>query len=235
MIRKVLIITLLLIAAAGVNAQRPEAGVFAGASFYNGDINPGQPFGPSKAGYGFVYRHNLDTRLAVKANVFRGNIESNEELYAVRPSRDARFNATITDVALTAEFNFLDFFIGSSKNKFSPFIFGGAGYYFYTGDYSITGSQNSYSNSGFAVPFGIGAKYSLTKTLGLAFEWGYRKTFDDTIDGLEEYYPVEENNALHGVQLSNAATNDWYSFAGISLTLDLSIFKREVCRDQQRN
>lgn len=233
MIRKVLIITLLLIATAGVHGQRPEAGVFAGASYYNGDINPGQPFSQAKGGYGFVYRHNLDKRLAVRANVFRGTLESDEELYAVRPSRDARFNATVTDVALTAEFNFLDFFIGSSKNKFSPFIFGGAGYYFYSGEYSTAGPQDSYSNSGFAVPFGIGAKYSLTETLGLAFEWGYRKTFDDNIDGLQQYYPEEENN--HGVQLSNAATDDWYSFAGVSLTLDLSIFKREVCLDQQSN
>lgn len=235
MIRKVLIITLLMIGAVGVNAQRPEAGIFAGASFYNGDINPGQPFGPSNTGYGFVYRHNLDTRLALKANVFRGGLESDEELYAVRPFRDARFSATVTDVALTAEFNFLDFFIGSTKNKFSPYIFGGAGYYFYSGDYSAAGIENSYSSSGFALPFGIGAKYSLTKTLGLAFEWGYRKTFDDNVDGLQEYYPVEEGNALYGVQMSNAVTNDWYSFAGISLTLDLSIFKREVCENQPRN
>lgn len=214
--------------------QRPEAGVFAGGSFYNGDINPGQPFGQTQGGFGLVFRHNLDTRLALKASVFRGGLESSEEKFAVRPFRKASFSGSVTDVALTAEFNFLKFFIGSSKNKFSPFIFGGAGYYFYNGDYSATESGGSYSSNGFAVPFGVGVKYSLTKTLGIAVEWGYRKTFDDKLDGLEATYPVQQNNDLYGVQMSNAATNDWYSFAGIALTLDLSIFKREVCRDQQR-
>lgn len=214
--------------------QRPEAGVFAGGSFYNGDINPGQPFGQTRGGFGLVYRHNLDTRLALKASVFRGGLESSEEQYAVRPFRAASFSGTVTDVAVTAEFNFLDFFIGSSKNNFSPFLFGGAGYYFYNGDYSAVEGGGSYSSTGFAVPFGAGLKYSLTKTIGVALEWGYRKTFNDGLDGLAENYPVNGNNNLYGVQMSNAVTNDWYSFAGVFFTLDLSIFKTEVCRDQQR-
>lgn len=216
-------------------AQRPEVGFFAGGSYYNGDINPGQPFSNMNAGYGLVFRYNLDTRLALKLNAFRGSLASDETVQQIRPMRDASFTGTVNDIAVTAEINFLKFFIGSNKHKASPYIFGGFGYYFYSGDYTALESGGGYSGNGFAMPFGIGGKYSLTETIGVAFEWGYRKTFTDGLDGLQEYYPVDQGQDLYGVQMSNAATNDWYSFAGVSVTLDLSVFMREECRDMQRN
>ena len=233
--RKVLIVTSLLMSVMFTYAQRPELGLFAGGSYYNGDINPGQLFSNTNAGYGLVFRYNLDTRLALNLSAFRGDIGADESVHAIRPLRNAVFSGTVNDVSLTGEFNFLKFFIGSSKHKASPYLFGGLGYYFYSGDYTALETGGSYSGNGFSVPFGLGAKFSVTKTLGLALEWGYRKTFNDGLDGLQEYYPVDEGSNLYGVQMSNAATNDWYSFAGVSITLDLSVFQEEECRDMQRN
>lgn len=231
--RKVLIITLLVCFLSPAFSQFSEAGFFAGGSFYNGDVNPGQPFLQTKAGYGAVYRHNFDTRLAARLGVYRGQISANEADIGIRPSRQAVFEGNVTDISLVGEFNFLKYFTGSTMHRITPFIFGGVGYHMSSGNYSTQiVSSKDYSSSSFSVPFGLGFKYSLAKNFGLSFEWGYRKTFNDKIDGLDSKYP--KGSSLEDVQLSNASTNDWYSFAGLTLTLKLDIFKREVCRDLQR-
>lgn len=226
--RKILIITLLVFVFQAAYSQFSEAGFFAGGSYYNGDVNPGQPFLQTKPGYGAVFRYNIDTRLSARMGIYRGQVAANEADVGIRPSRNANFEGNVTDLSIVGEFNFLKYFTGSTKHYMTPFIFGGVGYHLYSGSYSIqNGASLNYNGNGFSVPFGIGFKYSLAENVGLSGEWGYRKTFDDKIDGLD---------ATHGgIQLSNASTNDWYSFAGLTLTLRLDIFKTEVCRDLQRN
>lgn len=237
MMRKALVLFALLMAVSAGYGQKSEAGLFVGGSYYNGDINPGLPFGQTKPAYGLVFRYNLDTRIAINVSASRGSLEADESNFEIRPYRNASFSSNVTDVTMTGEFNFLPFFIGSRKNKFSPYLFGGLGYYFYSGDYRVQEGiyGGHYNGSGFNMPIGIGLKYSLTRTLGLAFSWGYRKTFGDGLDGLDEFYSTDQNDPLYEVQLSNPSNNDWYSFAGVSLTLDLSIFKKNVCDDLQRN
>lgn len=238
MMRKILIITLIVFVVPTTYSQYSEVGVFGGGSFYNGDVNPGQQFLQTKPSFGAIYRYNLDTRLAARFSVYRGSLAGNESDMQVRPFREADFSGNVTDFSLLGEFNFLKYFTGSSKNVITPFLFGGIGYHFYSGNYTVReeNEQFEYSGSGFALPFGIGVKYSLSEHFGLAAEWGYRKTFADDLDGLPGTYDElpENDNSLRGVQLSNTATNDWYSFAGLSLTLNLDIFKREVCEDLQR-
>jgi len=234
--RKVLIITLLVCFFSPAFSQFSEAGFFAGGSFYNGDINPGQPFLQTKAGYGAVYRYNFDTRLAARIGVYRGQMAANEADIGIRPSRQASFEGNVTDISLVGEFNFLKYFTGSTMHRITPFIFGGVGYHLYSGKYSIqNGASLNYDGNGFSVPFGIGFKYSLAENFGLSGEWGYRKTYEDQLDGLSATYAgVPNSGSMQQLQLSNSSTNDWYSFAGITLTLKLDIFKREVCRDLQR-
>lgn len=233
-----MIITLLIFVVSPAYSQYSEVGFFGGGSFYNGDVNPGKQFLQTRPSFGAIFRYNLDTRLAARFSVYRGSLTGNESDMQVRPYREAEFDGNVTEFSLLGEFNFLKYFTGSSKNVITPFLFGGIGYHFYGGDYAVSygNEQFEYSGSGLAVPFGIGVKYSLSEHIGLAAEWGYRKIFTDELDGLPGTYdelPVDDNS-LHGVQLSNTATNDWYSFAGLSLTLNLDIFKREICEDLQR-
>ena len=56
----------------------------------------------------------------------------------------------------------------------------------------------------------MGFKINLYKNLGLEAEYGFRKTFYDNFDGLNDFTDPEDYAWLHN--------NDWYSFAGICLT-----------------
>jgi len=231
--RKILIITLLVFVCQAAYSQFSEAGFFAGGSYYNGDVNPGQPFLQTKPGYGAVFRYNIDTRLSARMGIYRGQVAANEANGGIRPSRNANFDGNVTDLSIVGEFNFLKYFTGSTKHYMTPFIFGGVGYHLQSASASYKKMPDTtMSHSGISIPFGLGVKYSISDNIGLSFEWGYRKTFNDKIDGLDPKYP--KNSSLKDIQLSNASTNDWYSFAGLTLTLRLDIFQREVCRDLQR-
>lgn len=92
-----------------------------------------------------------------------------------------------------------------------------------------------------AIPFGIGARYAYNKRFTISFEWGLRKTFTDYLDDVSRYYPTPASLLSTGTpntvalsdkattgtpvltnfgrQRGNFANKDWYSFAGIVLSL----------------
>ncbi len=102
-----------------------------------------------------------------------------------------------------------------------------------------------YSQFGFSIPFGLGIKYSLTKRLGMTLEWRMHKTFTDYIDDISTVYPENQNvspvpnpnytdptgNFSPGMQRGDRNTNDWFSFAGISLTYKFNLIKKANCLD----
>ncbi len=95
--------------------------------------------------------------------------------------------------------------------------------------------------------FGIGFKFNITRQFTGAFEWGMRRTGTDYLDDVSTTYPdpeVFEGNSLainlHDRSLENRGenvdfqrgnpnTNDWYSFAGIILTIRIKDFSRHRC------
>lgn len=101
-----------------------------------------------------------------------------------------------------------------------------------------------------SIPFGVGIKTNLSKNIGLSIEWGMRKTFTDYLDDVSNrYYDPAKLAATRGTQAAalsdqskgtdpgssnvgrqrgNPTTKDWYSFAGIVLSIKLKE-KRETC------
>ena len=115
------------------------------------------------------------------------------------------------------------------------------------------GQSSSYSSIAFSVPFGIGVKYSLSKLIGVGAEWGMRKTTTDYLDDVSTTYylnsgtplptgvtqemafasdPPQTHNA--GMQRGNSRNTDWFSFAGVSITVKIRMLKSEGCLDHQR-
>jgi hypothetical protein len=142
------------------------------------------------------------------------------------------------------------------KNYFTPYIFGGAAMLYHRpqiGNLDLRDyrTENTYySYYAFSIPFGIGVKYSFSKRIAATLEWGMRKTFTDFIDdvsttyyinpntvqpGSEEYesLPFSDPNRDHlpDMQRGNSKTNDWYSFAGLTLTYNINITNRNKCSD----
>ena len=104
-----------------------------------------------------------------------------------------------------------------------------------------------YSLTSFALPFGIGFRFNIGKYVCIGAEWGMRMTFTDYLDDVHGLYydnvelrrqrgalaasladrtseltdqngnPLPLNQA--GVQRGDPTNKDWYSFAGITLSV----------------
>ena len=120
--------------------------------------------------------------------------------------------------------------------------------------------KQTYSLTQIAIPFGIGFKFSLNKKICLGLEWGMRKTFTDYIDDISTTYvdmtgqsavakaladrTIELIDPLTGTyrqahapgeSRGNSATNDWYSFAGLTVTIKLGYKTKPSCFEKGFN
>ncbi len=228
-----------------------EVGVFGGASYYLGDINPAVHFSQLQFTYGGVARYNLSNRWTIKGSYYHGKLKGSDEITNAVENRDLSFLTKINDISVVAEFNWWDYFTGSKKSFFTPYIFAGVSYFMYKPqtlngvDLRSEGTEGQnvgfdgrqpYSLWSFAVPFGLGFKYSINSRLGAAFEWGLRKTFTDYIDDVSTTYannpddiadPTQSHSAY--MQRGDRTKNDWYSTIGITLTYKFNLYNRNKC------
>lgn len=247
------------------SSQDIEVGLYGGASYYLGDLNPGMHFQNTQIAYGVLARYNIDTRWAVRLSGYRGKVRGTAAQSNFLPDRGLAFTSNITDISAVAEFNFLDYFIGSRRSYISPYIFAGFSVFFFkptSGGVALqplgTEGQNigyegrkPYSLVGFSVPFGLGVKISLARRLGLTVFWEMHKTFTDYLDDVSKTYylsgpainPDDPEQYLSdpamdhqpGMQRGNSRNWDWYSFSGITLTYRFSLVGSRRCRDQKFN
>ena len=251
-------------------ASSHEIGIFLGGSYYIGDLNPIGHFNRfTRPAAGALYRMNFNSRLSAKAIASFGIIEANDS-YSLSEShrnRNLNFKSKIAEMAVEGEFNFLPFKTGNKKFALtSPYIFAGVAVYNYnpTGYYddrwhtlqplgtegqgTTFGPSRSYSLTQVSIPFGVGFKMNTAKRIGIAFEWGLRKTFNDYLDdvsgkyvdpvllasekgpiaaGLSDKSLVKEGGSNVGRQRGNSYTKDWYSFAGVIIIFKLRDNKYE--------
>lgn len=103
--------------------------------------------------------------------------------------------------------------------------------------------RKKYSLTTASIPFGLGMKANLSKRLSVGLEWGMRYTFTDYLDDVSGTYadpdvilaergPIAKELAnrsdltddqLTGRQRGNSKTNDWYSFALITVSINLEV------------
>ncbi|MCB2207800.1 MAG: hypothetical protein KQH67_05845 [Bacteroidetes bacterium] len=201
-----------------LHAQTLEVGASGGVSYYIGDINPGIPFKQSQLAYGALARYNLNKRWSVKFSYTRAKLVGDDLKSNAVENRELNFKSNVNDFALVGEFNFWEYFTGSKKSYFTPYIFGGVGFFtfkpynFYGDELRELGTEGQvttmYENSdetweqeinnrspynlwSISFPFGIGFKYSLSKRLALGLEWGMRKTLTDYIDDISTTYYID--------------------------------------------
>ena len=97
-----------------------------------------------------------------------------------------------------------------------------------------------------SIPFGFGVKMSLSRHMAATIEWRMQKTFTDYLDDVGTVYP--EQHAIYtaddgttydltdptgkyiaGQQRGNAAFNDWFGMARVSLTWKFNLPDRRGC------
>lgn len=267
--RKYIFIFFILVSVSGAKAQL-EVGLFGGTSFYMGDLNPNTPFLKPDLAYGLLARYNLSSRWAMKGNVYQGTIHGDDAATGFWPGRELTFDSRITEFAGTFEFHFLPYFNGSMRSYWTPYLFAGAAIVNHKPtregtdlrDFGTEGQYNTlhlvppdtdrpeYSYYSFSIPFGVGIKYSISKKIAAALEWGMRKTFTDYLDDVSTTYFTSADLASQGteeyesllysdptlshqpnMQRGNSKTNDWYSFAGLTITYYFDLRKRNKCSD----
>jgi hypothetical protein len=242
------------------SSQTLELGVFGGGSYYLGELNPSLHFNQTQLAYGILARLNFNPRWAIKASYSRGKVKGDDNDNALIENNGLNFVSTINDISVVAEFNFLEYFTGSKRNSFTPFIFGGVGFFTFNpksqdgvalqplgteGQNEGFDGRSPYNRWGVSIPFGFGLKWSVSKRVGLAFEWGMRKAFTDYIDDVSTtfYLPGESINPeidaqyysdptmTHDpyMQRGNEKTWDWFNYTGVTVTYKINLRSRLKC------
>jgi len=194
-----------------IGQSKTELGVALGTSYYQGDINNSKLFYSPSMSYGLMLKYNLNNHLTTSLRGSYAKLRGNDNDFddPENQLRGASFSTSLIDVSALVEFNFLPYnssgYIKKNKNRFTPFIFIGIG-----GNY-IFGS-GGFENP-ITIPFGLGIKYNIFERLTLGFEWSYRKTFNDQIDGVINVQDDNNTPVIHN--------DDWYSFCGVFVTYKL--------------
>lgn len=202
----ILVVLFILIPSFALKAQTFEAGIFAGAAYYLGDLNPQNHFVESNIAYGGLLKYNINQRFSLGLTATQATIKSDATNYNIehgtfKPSLSAQIN----EFAFLGEVNFFPYEIDNRNNSWTPYLFGGAAYFL---------SDNSNS---FSLPFGLGIKLTPFEKVGLNLFWGARKTFTDKLDNIESI----------GYKGYNY---DWYIFYGLNITFAFRLKKDNGCR-----
>lgn len=233
------------------NASRSELGVMIGATTYMGDLNPYKPYlNPHLAG-GLIFRYNIHSRLAFRANFIYGKVEGNDADYSNEPTmvdRNLNFTSTIFEGAAGVEFNYFPFQLGHDRYKGTAYLLAEFGLFRmnptteYNGDVyelqplgtegqgSSLSDKKNYSLIQPCIPLGAGVKLSLGERVGLNFEIGLRKIFTDYLDDVGSNYYADptvlgaENGPLAASLSNRSISQSRYGMRGNSATKDWYIF-----------
>jgi hypothetical protein len=186
--------------------KNANVGLYAGAAYYMGDINPNRHFYRPSPAFGALYRYNINPRYSVRASATYATLSGNDldfpgTLHPDRPVSPAQFSTSVLDAGFCLEFNFRPIPTGTPGFNYSPFIAAGLG-----GTLIARSDRNAYNTVN--IPLSLGIKVNLSKRLTAGAEWSFRRTFSDRIDGLEN--PSGVQSIIHN--------NDWYSFTGVFIT-----------------
>ncbi len=209
--------------------RNADYGLFAGVSSYMGDINPGRlMYSPGLAG-GLIYRYNMHPRQSIRASIFYAGLKANDTDFnnEFQKERQSSFKGTVAEWALQFEFNFFPYTTAGKLWDYTPYFAAGAGVAFINAQTSSfvpvfpstapAGGRTLMTNETFTyvpvIPLSFGFKVNIYKNMGLEAEYGFRKTFYDNFDGLKDPVDPSDYGWIHN--------NDWYSFAGVSVTWKL--------------
>jgi hypothetical protein len=180
-----------------------DYGVFGGVASYLGDINPERLlYSPGPAG-GVFYRYNLHPRQALRANIFYSGVRADDLDFenSYQQSRNESFSGSVGEIAIQFEFNFLPYTTQGKLWDFTPYIAAGAGLAYF---------NSKYQSFEPVIPFSMGFKVNIYKNMGLEIEYGFRKSFYDNFDGLNDMIAPADYGLIHN--------NDWYSLLGVAFT-----------------
>jgi hypothetical protein len=215
---------LLLTSFNGSAQEKYDPGIFAGTSYYMGDLNPSVHYAAPSIAVGPILRYNFNFHNSIRAHAIYHKLRGNSETYSgpVFPGDQVfngisggNFDANFVDLGLDFEFNWRPYRTAFRKTKESPYVFAGIGY-------GINLALPAGNIGQLTVPFGFGYKINVGRWLSAGAEMSARKTFTDAVD-----YDAETGKYYGNPQVDDVVAffgnNDWYFFTGVFVTY--KIFK----------
>lgn len=195
---------------------RYELGAMVGGTSYFGDANYVSPIDNFNIMGGFVWRYNINPRMAVKTNLAVARISGTTAGSDNRfPGGDVEFGRLLCDLGAQYELHFFaygDGFGYKQSHRVAPYILAGAGL-----TYAPAPAKHVFTAN---IPVGIGLKCKIAPRLNLGCELTYRFSFSDNLDVTGAEGPVL--NDPYGVDSGFMKNKDSYSFLSIFVTYDLS-------------
>jgi len=211
MLKKLACFFTLLITLGNAHAQTyfsgSEYGVSFGGSQYFGDLNDEYGFRFVRPAVGGFARLHLNPYIALKGgvNYTRVGYADKYSSNAYNQKRNLSFQSDIFEAVIQAEFNFFRFTTGEIGNRWTPYLTGGIGAFYYNPFAEYDGKryylrplgtegQNAgfddrkYSKFAMCFPVGAGFKYWLRPGLNLGFEIADRLTTTDYMDDVSKTY-----------------------------------------------
>ena len=214
-------------------SQTYEVGGMFGSTTFVGDVGATQVFKldevleSDKMSYGFLFRWNRSNRHSFRFSAMRiktRGIDADSDIQE-RQQRNLRFETSISELSVGVEYTFWEWDLHSSKRpQWVPYLSTGVAYFF-TDQFARVGDelQEMEALNGFAIPLTLGVKTTIGNKLVLSAEFSARYAFSDNFDGSA---PDELENGGAFPSFGNPNSNDWYIFAGFSLTYT---FGRKPC------
>lgn len=195
-----------------LKAQRLEIGAGGGVSLYKGDLSPTLNPQFARPAASIFLRHTPKKAVTLKYSFMLGKIYADDsrssDAFASR--RNMFFNTRLTELAATAEYNFLDYRSAESRKVWTPYLFGGIAVFKFD---PVENLRPNYPLTQLSLPFGIGIKYVLTGQWNLGLEFGARKTFTDFLDDLGG-----EINTTNKFANGNPFNNDLYTYTSLTIS-----------------
>lgn len=190
--------------------QEGEIGVSLGAAHYFGDLNTTAKVNRAKLAFGVFFRKQFGNYIAVRVGGQFAQLGYADKYYSdneFQRRRNLSFNSNVWELALQGDFNFFKYVPGSYDYRFTPYVTIGASIFSYD-PYAYLGGQKyflrplgtegqgsaaypdrkPYSSMAFAIPFGVGVKYSLNERINVGFEVLHRFTNTDYLDDVSTTY-----------------------------------------------
>lgn len=190
---------------------RNEVGFTLGGMNYIGDLNNQSMLGKPSLAMGGFYRLNFDERWSLRLDVDYGHVEGGNPDYIER--RNLSFRSYIFEGSMRVEFNFFPFSMRDDHFFWTPYLFGGMGFFAFNPKARYTDpltqetqwydlqplttegqgtalapDREVYTLKQLSMPFGVGVKYHPSKHFTLSAEYGFRKTWTDYIDDVSTTY-----------------------------------------------
>lgn len=209
-VKNIVFLLLLLSSSVVVTAQRGwEAGPWAGATYYFGDLNTSYNLSKPQFAAGMIARFNFNNRLAIKFSGNYGYIlaDDADSKNIYEKARNLSFESPIIDGSMQFEFNFLPYVHGSRDEYFTPYLFGGLTAFYFNPQAELNGEmyelralgtegqfkgEEYYTVQG-ALNLGIGLKLDINYEWSLNFELSVRQTFTDYLDDVSTVYPDQSD------------------------------------------